>query len=330
MNRTVAPPVSDNVQVKVGTSARWRGVRTLAGVVILVVIGHRLGSGPFLAALRSIDVGAVLVAVALTAGTTWCCARRWSVLAGRLDVGLSTWSAYQACHRAQFLNATLPGGVLGDVHRAVRHGQDSGAMAPAVRSVLWERVCGQVVLGALVLMTIPLLPAPVRNVAWWLPAAVVAVAVIAYLGLPRRALRSLWLEARQVLGARAVWPEVVVLSVAAVVGHVVIFVIAARAVGVVAPTHQVVALALLVLQAAAIPLNVAGWGPREGAAAWIFGAAALGADAGLAVAVTFGVLATAGTLPGALMLRGRRADASVLTPAQARGGRTWANVPTPS
>lgn len=330
MNLIGASSVSDNVQEKVGRSALWGWVRVIAGVAILVVIGLRLGSGPFVEALRSVDSGAVLVAIALTAGTTWCCARRWCVLARRLDVAVPGWAAYRACHRAQFLNATLPGGVLGDVHRAVRHGQDSGAMARGVRSVLWDRVCGQLVLGGLVLVTIPLLPAPVRSVAWWLPAVVVAVVVVAYLVMPRRALRSWWLEVRQVPGARAVWPEVVLLSAAAVAGHVVVFVIAARAVGVVAPVHEVVALALLVLQASAVPLNVAGWGPREGAAAWIFGAAGLGADAGLAVAVAFGVLATAGTFPGALMLRGRRADASALIPTQARGGRTWANVPTPS
>ncbi|BFO17289.1 hypothetical protein SHKM778_36770 [Streptomyces sp. KM77-8] len=31
-------------------------------------------------------------------------------------------------YRALFLNAALPGGVLGDVHRAVRHGQSAGDM----------------------------------------------------------------------------------------------------------------------------------------------------------------------------------------------------------
>lgn len=330
MNRIVFRPVSANVQEKVAVSAYWRGVRVVAGAVILVVILVRLGSGPLVAGLRSVDAGSVLVAVALTAGTTWCCARRWHVLARRLDVAVSGWSAYRAYHRAQFLNATLPGGVLGDVHRAIRHGHDSGSMSRAVRSVLWERVCGQLVLAALVLATIPLLPAPILTTARWLPVVLVVVAVLAYLVLPRHALRSLWNEAREVPGARAVWPEVVLLSVAAIAGHVVIFVVAARAVGVVAPVHEVVALALLVLQASAVPLNVAGWGPREGAAAWIFGAAGLGAEVGLAVAVSFGVLATAGTLPGLLMLRRRQTGASVHAPTRGEGGQEWASVPTPS
>ena len=56
---------------------------------------------------------------------------------------------------------------------------------------------------------------------------------------------------------------------------------------------------------AAIPFNVAGWGPREGAAAWAFAAAGLGAAAGATVAVAYGVLALVATLPGAALLLSR-------------------------
>jgi len=61
-------------------------------------------------------------------------------------------------------------------------------------------------------------------------------------------------------------------------------------------------LALVVMLAAAIPLNVAGWGPREGAAAWVFAGAGLGATQGATVAVVYGVLALVATLPGGLLL----------------------------
>jgi glycosyltransferase 2 family protein len=58
----------------------------------------------------------------------------------------------------------------------------------------------------------------------------------------------------------------------------------------------------VVLMAAAIPLNVAGWGPREGAAAWVFSATQWGAGAGAAVATAFGVLTLVAVLPGAVVL----------------------------
>ena len=61
-------------------------------------------------------------------------------------------------------------------------------------------------------------------------------------------------------------------------------------------------LALLVLLAMALPLNIAGWGPREGVAAWAFGAAGLTAAQGVATAVTYGVLVLVASLPGAGVL----------------------------
>jgi hypothetical protein len=68
-----------------------------------------------------------------------------------------------------------------------------------------------------------------------------------------------------------------------------------------APVSELLPLALLVLQGAALP-NVGGWGPREGVTAWAFAAAGLGASLGLATAVAYGVLAFVASLPGAVVL----------------------------
>ena len=64
------------------------------------------------------------------------------------------------------------------------------------------------------------------------------------------------------------WPGVVAASLLALVGHVATFLVAARTAGVTAPLADLLPLALLVLVAMGIPANVAGWGPREGVAAW--------------------------------------------------------------
>jgi hypothetical protein len=60
-------------------------------------------------------------------------------------------------------------------------------------------------------------------------------------------------------------------------------------------------LALLAMLAMVLP-SVAGWGPREGATAWVFAAAGLGANRGAATAVAYGVIVLAASLPGALVL----------------------------
>ena len=49
-------------------------------------------------------------------------------------------------------------------------------------------------------------------------------------------------------------------------------------------------------------MNIGGWGPREGVAAWAFAAAGLGADQGVATAVVYGVMALVASLPGAAVL----------------------------
>ena len=257
-----------------------------------------LGAEPFLDGLRHTDAAALLVALVVTAGTTWCCARRWSLLAGAIEVPVPLGAAYRACYRAQFLNATLPGGVVGDVHRGIRHGRDSGAMGRGLRSVVWDRASGQVVQVGLVVLALPFLPGQLRGWALGLAVAVAVVTVV------------FWAELRRVLRA-GVWLQVVVLSALAAGGHVLVFVVAARTAGVTAPLHELVPLALGVLLASAIPLNIAGWGPREGAAAWVFGAAGLGASVGLEVAVVYGVMSLVATLPGAVTLWSGRQHAPV-------------------
>ncbi len=280
-------------------------MRLLAGVGILVVLGLRLGAEPFVAGLRRIDLTTLLVALVVTAGTTWCCAWRWSLLSERLDVAVPVRTAYRRYYRSQLLNATLPGGVLGDLHRGIDHGRSAGALGRGLRSVLWDRVTGQVVQIAMAVAALALLPTAVRSdIGWPLLAAVAVVGVVAT-ALPARVRRAVAAELRTVVAARAVLPRVVVASALAAAGHTLVFVVVARSVGVTAPLPQLAALALVVLVASALPLSVAGWGPREGAAAWMFGAAGLGSATGLSIAVAFGIVSLVATLPGLLTLTDR-------------------------
>ena len=100
-------------------------------------------------------------------------------------------------------------------------------------------------------------------------------------------------------------------SLVVVLGHVATFIVACIAVGVEASPQRLAAVALIAVLAGSIPLNIGGWGPREGAAAWAFAAAGLGATAGIAASTAFGVLALIAVAPGAAVvaasaLHGRR------------------------
>ncbi|WP_091672743.1 lysylphosphatidylglycerol synthase domain-containing protein [Micromonospora auratinigra] len=287
-------------------------LRTVGGLGVLAVLVWWVGTGPFLAGLRLIDAPALAAALVLGAVTTVCCAWRWSLVAEGLGVRLPLPTAVAHCYRAVFLNSTLPGGVLGDVHRAVRHGRDAGDVARGVRAVVWERAAGQLVQLVLAVVLLAALPSPVRPYLPLLagvPAAGVVGLALAARAVPRsgasrwaRAVRTAGADVRAGLLARRTWLGVTAASAVVVAGHLGTFLIAARTAGADAPLSRLLPLTLLALLAMGLPTNVGGFGPREGVAAWAFAAAGLTAAQGVATATVYGALALAASLPGAVVL----------------------------
>jgi glycosyltransferase 2 family protein len=290
----------------------WRWARLLGGVAILAVLLRRLGTGPFLNALGLINGWSLAAAAGIALLTTVCCAWRWSLVADGLGAGVPLPVAIAAYYRSQFLNTTLPGGVLGDVHRGVRHGRDVGDVSRGLRAVVLERSAGQCVQAAVTVLVLLLLPSPVRSSMPVVAAAVLVGALGAvYLirALPRggvsrwrRILRTVATDIRDGPMARRAWRRVVLASAVVVAGHTATFLIAARTAGSTASTVQLLPLALLVLLAMSVPTNIGGWGPREGVAAWSFSVAGLGAAQGVTTAVVYGVMALVASLPGAAVL----------------------------
>jgi glycosyltransferase 2 family protein len=286
--------------------------RVCGGAAVLAVVVWQVGTGPFVQGARTLDAWPLIAAAAIAVVTTVCCAWRWTLVARGLGVDVPLRSAVAAYYRSQFLNTTLPGGVLGDVHRGMRHGRDVGNLGRALRAVGWERSAGQAVQAVLALAVLSALPSPVRRPATVgavvLVAVVLTVVVIGRGVSPTgssgwaRGVRAAVSDVQDGLVAPGIWPRVVLASVAVVAGHATTFVIAARTAGVAASPTQLLAPTLLVLLAMGIPANVGGWGPREGVAAWAFGAAGLGADLGVSTAVVYGVMGLVANLPGAGVL----------------------------
>lgn len=290
----------------------WVPWRWVLGAAVLVVVGWRTGTGPFVTGVSSLDARTLVLGALIALLTTVACAWRWYLVARGLGVGIRMRPAVASYYRSQFLNTVLPGGVLGDVHRGVLHGRDAGDTSRALRAVAWERFAGQVVHVVLATAVLLLLPSPVSPV---MPTVIGILAVVLLAGALvarrpwrvrtpwiARALRAVRDDMRVGLLVRRSWPGVVLASVAAVVGQVATYLVAARAVGVTTPLETLLPLAALVLLAAGLPLNLAGWGPREGMAAWAFAAAGLGAGHGVATAVAYGAMVFCANLPGAVVL----------------------------
>ena len=302
----------------------WAG--PVAGLAVLGLLVWRFGADAFVDGVRRLDAGTVAVAVAVGVVTTVAAAWRWTVVARGIGLRVPLRSAVAAYYRSQLVNVTVPGGVVGDVERAVRHGRGSGALGASVRSVGWERFGGQAVQLGLTAAVLLAVPSAFRGLAGWVAIGLLSVLVIAaavgaaVTWLGRRtlggrlagALRVAVSDLRVGLLSRHTWPRVLVASAVVVAGHAIVIVIAMRATGVEVGLGSIVPLALVVLAGSAVPANVAGWGPREGVAAWAFAATGLGASAGVTAAAAYGALVLLAALPGAVvllvqLLRGRQA-----------------------
>jgi uncharacterized membrane protein YbhN (UPF0104 family) len=311
-------------------------LRLAAGVAVLWFLWRQVGAAPFEDGLRAVTWQAILAAATLTALTTVCSAWRWRVVARALGVDIDLPAAAGAYYRSLFLNSVLPGGVLGDVHRAVTHGRRAGDVVLGLRAVAWERLWGQVIQAVVTVVVLLTLPSPVRPALPYVLAGAAGLAVGAALivrraarrGRPRlaRAARAVSADLRCGLLAPEVWPQLTLSSVLVVAGHTVTFVIAARVAGCTAPLGELIALLMVVQTAVVIPLSIGGWGLREGAAAWAFAAAGLGAAAGVTIATLYAVLMLAAVAPGAGLLLGdvirRRRD-------QGRPGESRPSDPAP-
>lgn len=318
----------------------WPLLQSLVGVGLLVTLGMHLGAAPFREGLRAVGICTVLAALGIGVLTTVFSAWRWCLVARSLGLRLTLGRAVAECYRAQFLNSVLPAGVLGDLNRAVSHGRRAGDLGRSVRAVVIERMAGQAVLVSLsaavlivhpgVLMAIyDLVPgswaaAPV-SAARVATAGILAgiLALVLVLGV-RRSLRARSAE-RAVRPRRrrrprlGTWLAVAVLSAAALLGYLTMFVIAARSAGSQAPVRELLPVLLPALLAMGLPLGIGGWGPREAVTTAAFAAVGLGAAQGLAVAVVYGAMSFVACLPGAgflllgLTRRGTRADVGPTT-----------------
>ncbi|WP_433795527.1 lysylphosphatidylglycerol synthase transmembrane domain-containing protein [Actinoplanes sp. CA-252034] len=299
----------------------WAWLRLMGGAGILALVMWRLGTGAFLDGLRVLDAGALLAALGIGAATTLLSAWRWCLVARGLGMRLTLKDATADYYQALFLNAALPGGILGDVGRAVRHGKGEGDLGRGVRAVVLERTAGQIVLllvGVAVLVSVPSPVFDLLSAHGPQTAAVaggIAVAgVLIVLGLRRLragrskaagAARTGMSEIRAGLLSRRNGPGVLVASAAVLAGHLATFMVAARAAGSAATLVELAPLLLLALIAMGLPVNIGGWGPREGVMAWAFGAAGLSAAQGLTIAVAYGILAFVAAAPGAAVLVAR-------------------------
>ena len=285
---------------------RWlrASLQAAAGVGLLALVVHLVGTGPFRRALGVFTPDSAVAALVLGAVATSAQALRWRAVAavrsggpsraGDLDDAeegrpMGAGRAVGECYRAGVLNAVLPGGLAGDVLRAHRARRRGGWWRSAT-SVGVERLAGTAALLAVGAAVLSVAAGQARG--WALALAVAAGVLVVVV---TRAL-----VAAPVRVHLAVWGW----SVLGLAALVALFAVAAAVVsgGSSPGAAGTAVLAVLALLGMSLPVGAGGFGPREALAAAASDAAGTTPAAAVALAAGYGVLAVLSTAPGAVLL----------------------------
>lgn len=293
-------------------------VRAGVSLALLALLVWWLDTSVLLDRLTEFDPRWAAAAVAISLPQIGLLAFRWRFTAGRLGLDLPFGTALREYYLALFLNQVLPGGVLGDVSRAWRHGLSGPErrIGPAALAVILERTSGQVVMGGVALISVASLPLAFSTMSRTLSLTLTgtgagAAVLAAFVALRRRSRdgpwRTLSADVHRALFAKDALPVQLLSSTLIVATFVATYVVAARAVGVSTPLWTILPLVAPVLLSMLIPVTVAGWGVREATAAALWGAAGLAMVDGVAISAAYGLLVLLSSLPGAviLMISGR-------------------------
>ena len=309
------------------TPVAWRWLFTLGLLGSLAVV---LDLDELWQQLRRLPPSLLLPAFLLTGVQVALSAWRWRFTAQRLGLRLPYDRAVREYYLASFLNQVLPGGVVGDVGRAWRHSQHADHKRGAVHAVVIERLSGQLALLLVVVAALWWL-APASDLfpgepALWLLLISVGVMVAAWLiRRSRRAghyLANLQRDLSRTLFGWRVFAIQLGTSLLVLASYLALFLVLAQQAGYLASGASwllVAGLCSLLLLSMVIPVTVAGWGVREGAAAVLWPLAGLPAEQGVALSVGYGILVLVSSTPGLLVLVWGQAKPG-LAQATERGG----------
>lgn len=295
-------------------------IRWIVGLALLALTLAWIDLDEVLTPIRRADPTWLVAALVLSIPMMFLMAWRWSFTARRMGVSLSLRAAWGDYYLSVLLNSVLPGGVAGDVVRVARQaGAPDRPLGPVARSVVVERVVGQLVLWLLLLTSAAL---------WGLGDVVVAVSValvltglgvavllgvgahprVAPTALGRVALRVRGELRAALIGGGALAVQLLT-SLGSLVALIGMYYCCARAIGSWMTPAQALLVVPGILAATTLPLTVGGWGVRELSAMALFELAGMPRAEGAASSVLYGAVVLVSMSPGLvpLLRRSKRA-----------------------
>jgi uncharacterized protein (TIRG00374 family) len=336
---------------------RWkvpdrRGLLVLAlniaiSALILAIIAWQLDSRTAIQTLSTISGYAVAAAFIAALCQSFLAGQRLVMVVARFGASFRLADSVRVTLEGMFFSQTFVSFLGGDALRIWRIRRLGLPLTEATSAVVFDRLIGILVNHALLLASLPWLLAvitdgPVRLILILLALAGIGgfamILLIAYLRgrsgtlrrlrarMPFKPLANLLVEAssvgRHFFGQYRQLVRVLLVSSLIAVANGIIF--AAVLVGMGVDTPLALGCALLVpavMEIAMLPISIAGWGVREGAAVVAFGTLGLPAHQALGASVAFGLIVAAVSLIGGVLWLGDRRkmrDISMIQDRQAR------------
>lgn len=253
--------------------------------------------------LRGADIGWLAATLGTLTVVTFLMAKRWQIVATALHIELPFSRAVSEYYVAQLMNLILPGGVLGDVSRAVRI-RHEGDLMRAAQSVAAERMLGQMALFTVMSVAFGVALLVPGGVSW------PSVTWLGVIGLVSLAAAAIAVARRDTATGRflclvlKLMKDTRLLIYTLVIAVLLVFSLytCARATGTVIPLRDVFTVLPLILSSMLIPLSVGGWGWREGAAAAVFPLIGASSGAGIAMGIAYGAMMMLAALPALLFV----------------------------
>ncbi len=289
--------------------------RFSVSVALFFGLGWWLDGRAVIEQLVQIDLRWLAFGFVLSFGQTLLSAWRWRYTAGRLGLILPFRKAVREYYLAMFINQVCPGGIVGDLTRALRHARTTET-GPAIRAVILERLSGQMVMICVALAALIALPDDTLGTVpfGWTFLFVITLVTVVVMTVVRRHMPDnvtlfdkVLRDIRVAVLSRKALPVQVVSSCAIVATYLAVFVVSAQAITSDTPLAILVPLIPIVLLAMLVPISIAGWGVREGVAAVLWATVGLPAVEGAAISAAYGLVILISSLPGAgVLIIGRR------------------------
>lgn len=279
-----------------------RLLRFLISLLLIGLIVWQLDHITLLQRLQNAKAEWLVAAGALLTLQILISAWRWRYTAAQLGMALTATTAVREYYLAILINQVLPGGVLGDAHRAWRHSNTLTRRSPAFQAVVIERLSGQI---AMILLALLSLPIGSLGTTLAISLLITAALLFVFWLLRHQAQVANWLQALRIALLN---PPVLLVqltaSLLAAIACVAAFACCVMAINPQAASSLADWLPLipLVLFTMLIPITVAGWGLREGAAAALWAWATLSSADGVAAAFFYGLIALLTALPGLVVI----------------------------